>query len=615
MGFESKIFISAEHVTMSSSNPSSSGGQAASLRSSKPPAVILLPNAEGRDPTIPVVMESRDSSSGGAARSLADSREPSPHGNGEATGVTFGKNFVHEFDPSDAVDEEQGSPLADESDANDRALPEITPVVVPEGVNPSQALIHLICIVNIAIIAINGFIARTTSLDAHQIAQSLRNLVRFQTKDNGRHVAQFLKRTLKKFKNLAESFDAKHPANIVTLMSLGYDEQTANSILDFLNGRSLKPVDDRVKTRPYDRLCWFWIFINLRMRTQMFNHADGLKAFFLHATNPIGCSLPQDCQQVASEAYSQFNSQVPKSGTGGVKGQRQPHGSSSASVAGSDFTTMTQIGGFLWKYHAAFTAASKLLNEWLSGNDHLRNGRTELSEEALIALVYRLFVKMQCSKTGDFGTDRAYSSYIYTKLMDAYWRAQNSGKRFVARLLETFSSILCATGNYDAAIEWLNRALQCKHPKKGELTDDEVAVLNFAFISMSLGVQSLASCTSENLGALFAHIFDGDDLEVDESDAHKFQSAIERVAEDFATEPKVEATQVPSPVPSEVQSGLRSRGGQPRGRGGAVVGGSHAVHHASEEARNTEFEEMMRKVAANPEKQAAMMKWLAESKQ
>jgi len=279
---------------------------------------------------------------------------------------------------------------------------------------------------------------------------------------------------------------------------------------------------------------------------------------------------------------------------------------------------MTQIGGFLWKYHTAFTAASRLLNEWLSGNDHLRNGRTELSEEALIALVYRLFAKMQCSKTGEFGTDRAYSSYIYTKLMEAYWRAQNSGARFVARLLETFSSILCATGNYDAAIEWLNRALQCKHPKKGELTSEEVAVLNFAFISMSLGVQSLASCTSDNLGALFTHIFDGADLEVDESEAPKFQSAIDRVAEDFANEPQVEAMKgpspVPSPVPSNVPTGPRFRGGPPRGRGGAVAGGGHSEHRASQDARSFELDAMIKAVAKNPEKKAQLMEWLAKSK-
>ncbi len=575
MGFECRILISAEQFTMSRSTPPSDGQRH-------------------------------------SARSLTDSREASPIRGGEAAEVTFGENLIHVFDPSgDLADTERNSPLV-EPDSYDNDLPPITPVVVPKGTQLTQLLLHVIWIVNIAISAINGFIARTTLLDAHQIAQALRNLVRFHSKDSGRrHIAQFLERTFKKFKNLANSFNAKHPANMVTLMSLGYDEQTAITILEFLNGKSLKQFDsERAEILPYDRLCWFWIFINLRMRTQMFNHVDGLKVFFDHATNPTKYPLPKFCQQVAEDAFKQLNSQVSKSGTSGVKGQRQPHGSSAASVAGSDFTDMTQIGGFLWKYHTAFTAISRLLNEWLSGNDHLRNGRTELSEEALIALVYRLLAKMQCSKTGDFGTDRAYSSYIYTKLMEAYWRAQNSGARFVARLLETFSSILCATGNYDAAIEWLNRALGCLHPKKGDLTDDEVAVLNFAFISMSLGVQSLASCTSENLGALFAHIFDGADLEVDESEAPKFKSAIENVAADFAKEPEVEAKPVLAEVPT---SEFRYRGGPPRGRSGAVAGGGHSAHRASQDDRSVELEEMIRAAAADPEKKAKMLNWLNES--
>ncbi len=338
----------------------------------------------------------------------------------------------------------------------------------------------------------------------------------------------------------------------------------------------------------------------------MFNHADGLNSFFLHATNPSGSPLPQDCQQVATEAQHQFTSQVPKSGTSAVKGQRQPQGSSAASVAGSDFTNMTQIGGFLWKYHTAFTAASRLSNEWLTGNVHLRNGRTELSEEALIAILYGLLKKMQCSKTGEFGTDRAYSSQIYKKLMEAYWRAQKSNARFVLRLLETFSSILCATGNYEAAIEWLNKALRCKHPKKGNLTSDEVALLKFAFISMSLGVQSLASCTSENLGALFAHIFDGTDLEVDESEAPKFKSAIVRVAEDFANEPQ--ATHDSSEVPTLERHSHR------RGRGGAAGGGGNTAHRASKDARSREFEKMLQETIADPERKHQLMEWLANSK-
>jgi hypothetical protein len=579
MGFECRIFISAEHFAMNSS---------------------------------PV---SKDSSSGdGAAfNHLLRSLEPSPRGGGEAAGVTFGDNSVHEFDPLDALGEEQGSPLAEPGDTD---LPPIEPVVIPKGTQLTSDLMFIIWIVNFAISAINGFVNQTTSLDAHQIAQALRNHARFQSKNNEHHITQFLKRTLKKFKNLANSFNAEHPANMVTLMSLGYDEQTARKILEFLNGKFLKPFGDGSKISPRDRLCWFWIFINLRMRTPMFNSPDGLTAFFHHANNPSGCPLPQDCQQVATEAHSQFESQVPKSGTSGVKGQRQARESAAASVAGSDFTTMTQKCGFLWKYHAAFAAVSKLLNEFLSGNVHLSDPRTRMSVEALIELVYRILAKMQCSKTGDFGTERAYSSYIYSKLMEAYWRARNSGTRFVLRLLETFSSILCATGNYDAAIEWLRQALLCKHPKKGDLTADEVAVLNFAFISMSLGVQSLASCTSDNLEALFVHIFDGAELEVDESEAQKFQSAIDRVAADFATPPaeviaEVHTESDPVQVVNSVANRHDTSRRHSRGTHHSVRGG-HSEHRASQDARNSELEAMMKAAAADPQKKAAMLKWLSE---
>jgi tetratricopeptide (TPR) repeat protein len=571
MGFECRIFISAEQFAMYRSN-TSPRGSAAGGDSTPDPTRSLSPSTVSR----------------GAA----------------AAELRFGDNSVHVFDPSEALsDEGRASPLVDPVSV-DNDLPSIIPVDVPEGVHLSQALLHVICNVNFAIGAINGFVTQTTSLDAHQIAQALRNYVRFQSKNNGRHISQFLKRTLKKFKNLANSFNAEHPANMVTLMSLGYDEQTANQILDSLNGRSLKPIgDERAEILPRDRICWFWLFINLRMRTNFFKRADSMKAFFLHATNPSGYPLPQECQQVAIEAYNQFVSQVPEPGIH-VQGLRQTNISSAC----SDFTTMTQIGGFLWKYHTAFTAVSKLLTEWLSGNVHLHDQRAKLSEEALIALVYRLFAKMQCSKTGDFGTDRAFSSYIYNKLMEAYWRAQKSGARFVLRLSETFSSIQCATGNYDAAIEWLNRALQCKHPKKGDLTPEEVAVLNFAFISMSLGVQSLASCTSDNLGALFAHIFDGANLEVDESEAPKFQSAIDRVAADFANEPEFEV----KPVFAELQpSERRSHGGQ---RGGAAAGGGNSAHRVSQDARSFDLEAMMKAAAADPQKKAAMLTWLSESK-
>lgn len=560
------------------------------------------------------------------AQDLSKSVPSSPIIACAAVGVTFGDNYVHEYNPAASLDEQgRDSPLVD-PDSGDAELQPIDPVAVPEGAQLSQMLLFVIWVVNFGISAINGFVNKTTILDPHQIAQALRNFVRFQSKNNRNHIEQFLRRTFDKFKKLSRTFNATHPANLVTLLSLGFDEQTASSILNFLNGHSLKQSTGSTAT-PHDRMCLFWIFLNLRMKTEMFtNFPDGLKVFFQYATNP-STKLPQQFQLVAQEASNFFQKQIlVPTGESRKQGQGQGQargGSAAASVAGSDFTTMTQVGGFLWKYHIAFSALSKLLNEWLSGNRLLREGKSQLSEEALITLLYRLLAKMQCSKTGEFGTDRAYSSHIYTTLMAAYWRTMNSGTRFVARLLDTFSSILCATGNYDAAIEWLNRALQCQHPKNGELTSAEVAVLKFAFISMSLGVQSLASCTSENLGALFAHIFDGADLEVDESKAPMFQSAIDHVAADFENEPKIEANPVSteavsavSEAPNASSVGIRHRGGPSRGRGGAggAVAGGGQAHRASPAAQNTELEAMMRAAAADPKKREAMMKWLAESK-
>ena len=569
-------------------------------------------------------MDSSNSSSSGAAAGggrggsgaldLSQSVPISPKIAGAAAGVRFGgDDDVHEFDTSASISKRgQDSPLV-EPDSGDAELQPIDPVVVPEGARLSQVLLFVIWIANFGISAINGFVNKTTSLDPHQIAQALRNFVRFRSKNNEYHIEQFLQRTLKTFRRLSESFNAKHPANLVTLLSLGYDEANANNILEFFNGSCPKAFDGSATPTPRDRMYWFWIFLNLSMQTDMFtNFSDGLKMFRLHATNPSNAraQLPQQYQSVAHEAHSLFQQQihVPKS-----KSRKQVQGqargaSAAASVAGSDFSAMTQVGGFLWKYHTAFSALSKLLNNWLSGNVLLREGKSQLSEEALITLFYRLLAKMGCSKTGDFGTVRTYSSHIYNTLVAAYWRAQNSDTRFVLRLQETFSSILCAAG-YDAAIQWLNRALQCKHPKKGDLTPAEVAVLKFAFISMSLGVQSLASCTSENLGALFAHIFDGADLEVDESEFHQFKSAIDRVAADFANEPKIEAKPASAEVPP---SERRSRGGPPHGRGSAAAGGGQA-HRVSSDARNAEFEAMVQAVAADPEKREALRKWLSES--
>lgn len=565
MGFENRIFIIAEQFAMSSSN-FSRGGAAGGGRLD----CSLSP-----------------------VRNRAE--------------VQFGDVSVQEFDQSAApVDEGRDSPLVD-LDSGDDQLSVIAQVGVPQGTKLSCDMERVIWSVNFAINAINGFVNHTTSLDPSQIARALRNHVRFQNRDNERHVSRFLNQLMSNLQKIGYSnFNIMHPANFVTLISLGFDENEAKQMLDFLGKKTLKSFDGKNAT-PRDQMCWFWIIATLCMRTQLFQMHDGTKIFYKHASNPKANHLPQNFQQVANEAYRKFQSSVHDKTVRDSQKRKEIRGDSS--VAGSDFSSMTQVGGFLWKYHTAFNSLSKLLNEWLSGNKLLRTGKFQLSEEALITLVYRLLAKMQCSKTGEFGTDRTYSSHIYNTLMAAYWRAKNSGTRFVARPLETFSSILCATGNYDAAIEWLNRALQCQHPKNGKLTSDEVAVLNFAFISMSLGVQSLASCTSDNLAALFAHIFDGADLEVDESEAPKFQSAIDRVATDFENEPEIEANPVSTAAPLQRRGGS----GPPRSRCGAVAGGGQA-HRASPPARNTELETMMRAVAADPKKREAMMKWLDESK-
>ena len=569
MGFENRIFISAEQFAMSRSYSHSRV----------------------------------DAAAGGRAAS--------------AGGVTFGDNHVRQFDSSDAPDQfdDPDDEQLQEQD-HDAMLPEIPPVDVSEGLSDELNLSSWI--VNHGIRMINTVVTQATNLDPNQIARALRDHVRFHGKKKNLHMKQYMKRTINRLMKLSTSFDAEHPANLVTLLSLGYDEREAIKILEFFNGSGLKPFSSQGSLGPCDRMCWFWIFVNLNMRTDMFSECENpLQMFKLYATNPSQYQLPQQYQSVAQEALSHFQSQVSSSAS---HEQGQALGSScAASVAGSDFSAMTETGGFLSKFHAAFTALSKLFNEWLTGNDHLRNESAGLSEEALIEIAFRLLEKMQCSKTGKFGTDRAFSDQIYSKLIEAYRNEQRKGTRFVLRLRETFSSILCATGNYDAAIEWLNRALQCQHPRKGNLTRAEVAVLNFAFISMSLGVQSLASCTSENLRALFAHIFDGAELEVDESEAPKFLSAIDRVAADFAIKRKIEAKPVSTEAVSAVSAvseapngGLRTRGGPPRGRGGAVAGGGQ-THRASQDARSAEFDAMMRAAAADPEKRAQMLKWLSES--
>ena len=179
----------------------------------------------------------------------------------------------------------------------------------------------------------------------------------------------------------------------------------------------------------------------------------------------------------------------------------------------------------------------------------------------------------------------------YTKLVNTYWKAKNSNTCFVFRLHQTASDIFRVMGIYDTVNELLNRALQYQHPNKDELT------LIFVLISISLIVQSPALCTSDNLGALFAHIFEGADLEVDDSEASKFQSAIDRVAADFAKEPAA--------GPFSTEAGSEALTGPPLRRGGrcGLSGRGCAVAGSG-----AEFEaDMKNAIAAAPQNKAQLM--------
>jgi hypothetical protein len=201
-------------------------------------------------------------------------------------------------------------------------------------------------------------------------------------------------------------------------------------------------------------------------------------------------------------------------------------------------------------------------------------------------------------KIGSF-TDSYCLNQNYNKLMTEYWKAKNSGLCFVFRLYQTVPNILRVMGIYDTVNELLNHALQCQHPNKDELT------LIFVLIYISLMVQSPALCTSDNLGALFAHIFDGAKLEVDQSVAPQFQSAINRVAEDFAKEPA--AGPFSTDAGSEALTGPLLRRGGRGGRGGrgCAVAGSGAEFEA----------DMKNAIAAAPQNKAQLMIWLSELQQ
>jgi hypothetical protein len=208
-------------------------------------------------------------------------------------------------------------------------------------------------------------------------------------------------------------------------------------------------------------------------------------------------------------------------------------------------------------------------------------------------------------RIGSFGTDSYCLNQNYTNLMNEYWKAKNSGLCFDFRLHQTVSNIFRVMGIYDTVNELLNHALQCQHPNKDELT------LIFVLISISLMVQSPALCTSDNLGALFAHIFEGADLEVDDSEVSKFQSAINRVAVDFAKEPAA--------GPFSTDAGSEALTGQPLrrgGRGGLGGLGGRGGRGCAVAGSGAEFEaDMKNAIAAAPQNKAQLMIWLTELQQ
>lgn len=587
---------------MSGSNAPSSGGNPASLRSSKPPAVILLQNGEGSAPTISAVTVSQDSSSRGSSamsNRLSQSRESSPRG-----------GHV-EFKAEDDVCELEGeleeelSPLCEDQS---EFLPA---VVIPDGVNISLQLTDAIWDINDLIDQLNAAKRGETRLDPKELARAIRDRIRLRdpTNDHGRTVAIFLKRLTSSLQRIgSDDFNINHSSNIVALIAAGFIESEALSIIYFLAGRALKPLNPNARgLTSRDRMWYFFLFMQLKLTTKLLNTEAGVNQFFSFAVNPnaIPAGWAQaDFTSLVGQIYRRFGSIREKGLTKKTDRKQARNDSTNAddaeSVAGSEFSSATQTSdGPLWKYFQAIKTLSELLNLWLEGDELLCQGRGELTEEALLKLIFRFLKRMQCSKSGTFDTDRMYSAHIYEALMKAYWTARKAGKKLILRLHDTFSALLCATCNRAAAYEWLVRAIECIHPKGNQLTEDETALINFALSASAMGAQTLATCSDRNMEALFRHFFDGDELKVSGTDAAKIQSAIDRVARDFQINPfavvdpechaapechsthepeKNGGDQAEQPIAEFRGRGdqQRGRGGQQRGRGGQHRGrGSH----------------------------------------
>jgi hypothetical protein len=571
---------------MSSSNPVSSSGQPASLRSSKSPAVILLPNGEVRGSTTSALTVSQGSSSrGSAARSLADSREPSPIRGGHV-------EFANEVAVREL--EEELSPLCEDQPN------EIPRVDIPEDLEISVQLADAIWDVNDVIDLLNAAKRGDTILDPKELARAIRDRIRLcdPTNDHRRTVAIFLKRLTSSLQRIgSENFDINHPSNIVALIASGFIESEARSIIEFLAGRTLKPLNANARgLTSRDRMWYFYLFMQLKLTTKLLNTDAGVNWFFRYATNqttiPAGWAQA-DFTSLVCQIYRRFGSIRVKGLTKKDERKQARHESENAddaeSLAGSEFSSATQTSdGPLWKYFQAIKTLSELLNLCLEGDELLCQGRGELTEEALLKLIFRFLKRMQCSKSGTFDTDRMYSAHIYEALMKAYWTEKKAGKKLILRLHDTFSALLCATCNRAAAYEWLVRAIACIHPKGNQLTKDEIALINFALSASAMGAQTLATCSDRNMEALFRHFFDGNELKVSGTDAAKIQSAIDRVARDFqinpfaVVDPECHAAPECHSTHEPEQNGgdqaeqpiaeFRGRGDQQRGRGGQQRG-------------------------------------------
>jgi hypothetical protein len=546
MGFESRIFISAERFAMADSpvQDKTSSTSARSLsRSEAVHTTCDTPTAagDGRAPA---------AAGGGIAPAVAAAGGGiAPAAAGGRRRIAFSsENEVREYQDQEQEHnegelEDELSPLCEDHHQEE----EIPPVVISEGMEISPQLDDAIWDINDIIYHLNAAKRGETSLDPKELARAIRDRIRLRdpTNDYRRTVAIFLKRLTSSLQRIgSENFDISHPSNIVALISSGFSESEAVAIIEILAGRALKPLNPNARgLTSRDRMWYFYLFMQLKLTTNLLNTEAGVNQFFAFAVNQtvIPAGWAQDgFSSMLHQILRRFGSIRVKGLTKKAERKQARNESANAddaeSIAGSEFSSATQTSdGPLWKYLKALKTLSELLNLWLEGDALLCSGRGELTEDALLKLIFRFLKRMQCSKTGTFDTDRMYSAHIYEALMKAYWTAKNAGKKLILRLHDTFSALLCATCNRAAAYEWLVKAIDCRHPKGNKLTKDETALINFALSASAMGATTLATCSTRNMEALFLHFFHGNELKVSGTDAAKIQSAIERVAQDLQT--------------------------------------------------------------------------------